>query len=676
MLSTSDFALLPSDARLALIEARVDDRLADLGLDARHRLLDAVGDLALHLTRHSRGAWTDTRAAFTAALTAAGWGDAASDLLTDGVAHGLLVPCDGDRLRPLDAGVVHWCAARRVALAGPFAQAPRRFRGGLLDVVPMSVSLIADPLESQALGRWLVELEGPFEDALELASLQAALALAYGAHLSPELHGHVVKRAYTWTAPGAAPMHAWVGAAALATELRKGPYRDELQEGLSHRLDALVEGLRGVDVATKPELWACLDGTLVPLVAACEQREGGVQDLLERAPGHAGRIASAVSRVFAPGEATDRDLVLAARTATKQGDPTGMRALTALTELTPEARDLVYRVLDRARTAGEADPAAVSAAVAACEAVAQRASAEPEWAELLDPVLTGLVRDPGPPELRVAAARALSAHPELLAWSRDALLPSLEAELSASDTGRRAGAVGAALQLGSFNPVLPILAVGLVAQGVSPDVLGRPLGAALRRSPGIAESLLALGEELSDDGLADATLAILQPIAEATRAEREEGPFHADGPLAEEIRDGLVRMLMPLATDVSRELRCGRAANVVGWLGRRRPGIEEDLFEARARVTSDEMRGLLDLALGACGSARAETLEVLGLDAAFGAPTLAALAAIGLERAPEEASEIQLVPDLVDALGERMRAGGPHGDAIRQLMLTLHTLPG
>src|SRR5690606_14709824 len=116
-----------------------------------------------------------------------------------------------------------------------------------------------------ALGRWLMEFEGPLEDALELASLQAALALAYGAHLSPELHAHVVKRAYTWTAPGASRLHAWVGAAALATEIRKGPYRDELEEGLSHRLEALVEGLRGIDVAAQPALWACLDGTLIPL---------------------------------------------------------------------------------------------------------------------------------------------------------------------------------------------------------------------------------------------------------------------------------------------------------------------------------------------------------------------------------------------------------------------------
>src|SRR5690606_32569609 len=207
----------------------------------------------------------------------------------------------------------------------------------------------------------------------------------------------------------------------------------------------------------------------------------------------------------------------------------------------------------------EAHPSAQFAGLAACEAIGDLQELPNSIADLLEQVVLGVV----PPELRIAAARAIAAHPDVLSERFNRLNDALAELLEIDVVPTRAGAVGALLELGNGANVTASLAVMLVADGVPPFILAGPLERGLRQSPGIVQGIVDMLSHSAPE-LFDAVGMLLMTLTDSLSDETSAGPFTSQQPLNQTVRQTLLNELLPYVGDLSHPQRAGQVAIICG----------------------------------------------------------------------------------------------------------------
>lgn len=653
---------LPSSWRLAQLLDQVTAATDGLGTLEAAALLDALGDLSLALARRPASAWAATPAVMASHLSAAGWSDGGA-VVDAAVARGLWVVLPGGVVRPAGRELAHTLAARRMASTEDTAgDLDHRLRGDLLDVVPMAIALVEDPEGQADLMQLLSERDGPFEDVLELGALQLALALAWGATCAPDLRRALLDRALSWTNHGADDLHGVAGMAALAQEVRGGPFAQEVAEALTDRIESLLG-------RQDPGATSCLEASLGSLAAQYEGSAPTLRAFALSCGFSAGQVGSLLPMVWPAGPALDRALLSLAQQS-KEGDPTAPGALACLGAPSAVAEGLVQGVLKVARDR-PSDPLALQAAAEAAGAVARW----PAVGELTAHLLARLTLAPVDNFLRATCARALAAHPQVAAAVRGSLLPALDAALGRPD--ERYAATYALLALGTDDPGVASMAVGLAADGEPVAPLSEALDGALRTHPGLVLGLREVWRE-GEVALHLATLELLEPLARRLEMDEERGAFVDAPPLAHRARMELLEMVLPLCGALDDPDLAGLAAVVAGWLGRRDPDViatlhaVRDAVDARANV---DLRGSLDLALGGAAPDDPASIRCVAEDAAHGPPDLAIAAAFALPAMLTHRDAADPLEDLIPTLRARLDYEGPQQGPLRDLLIALATLP-
>lgn len=660
--------ILPSSWWLARIADRVDRAVEGLGAREAGSLLDALGDLALALVRRPAAAWGTTPEQAAHHLDVAGW-PAGAALVEVAVARGLWVALEDGRLRPVDAEVLRYLAARRMAATEDAAgDMDHRLRGDLFDVVPMAVALAADP-ESQAdLVQLLAEREGPFEDALELAAAQAALAVAWGAHVTSDLRRALLDRSLSWTNPGGPDLHRLIGTATLAAEARGGPFAEDVQAALTERLQALLPESRAEGDADEEQAVArCVEATLASLAAGFEDAAATLRVFVVTAGIEVSVLGRVLPWVWAPGDRLDRALLSLAERH-KEGEASALLALQGLSAPAAQAEGLVQAALKAAREVPD-DEHEATGALAAARAVSR-------WdtvGELTAHLLARLVVAPVAFDVRVACAAALAAHPGPSASARATLMPALETRLAQDEPTERGAAVASLLAFGTDDPAVSALAVGLVADGAPADVFGELLAGAIERSPRLVAGLRDAWS-MEEPDLQLAVLALLEPLAQRIQLAEDRGPFLAHPPIARRARLELLEMILPLVGRIDDPSLAAPAALLSGWLGRGDTDVAETLRVVREAVEPPLM-GPLDLALGAVGAVTPELVKIVAQDVAHGAPLLAALAAPALAVMGTHIDALDPADPLVAIYRARLDYEGPQNEPIRDLLIEMALLP-
>lgn len=657
---------LPSSWRLARLVDRVHVAAEGLGTREAATLLDALGDLSLALARRPVQAWAAPPERMALHMEQAGWRSGVA-LLEVAIARGLWVALPNGTVRPADPEIARTLAAMRMASTEDAAgDLDQRLRGDLLDVVPMALALVEDPGSQAELMHLLSEREGPFEDALELGVMQLALALGWGATCAEDLRRGILNRCLEWTSPGGGALHRVAGMAALAQEARGGPFADEVISALTDRIEELLP-----ESDDSPAGYASLEATLCSFAAGFEDNASTLKLFVISSGFEASLLARVLPLVWPPGDLLDGTLISLAEQA-RNGDATAPFALARLGEATAHAEGLVQAALKAAREQPE-DEHAASAAVAAAHATAQW----PSVSELTAHLLARLTVAPVAFDVRVACARALAAHSAVTASSRATLMQALEAALSRPDPMERGAAVAALLLLGTDDPGVASLAVGLVADGAPADLFGELLSEALGRHPAL---VLGLREVwlLDEPELQLATLSLLEPLAQRLHGAAERGPFDDGHALSHRVRMELLEMVLPLVGRLDDPEIAEPAAILSGWLGRGDEDVADTLRLVRDAVDNPAhhgMRGILDLALGAAGVVSEALVRRVAEDVAHGDPALAASAAAALAVMGTHIDALDPADDLVPIFRARLEYEGPQQAPIRDLLIAMALLP-
>lgn len=660
--------ILPSPWWLARIGARIARAAEGLGSREAASLFDALGDLSLALVRRPASAWATPPERAAQHMEAAGW-SAAPAIVEVAVGVGLWVALPDGRLRPAEPEVARYLAARRMAATEDAAgDMEQRLRGDLFDVVPMAVALAAD-LEGQAdLVQLLAGKDGPFEDALELAAAQAALALSWGAAVASDLRRALLDRALIWTNPGGSELHRMVGTAALATESRGGPFAEEVQAALTERLqlllpDSRVEG----DEVSEAAIARSLESTLASLAAGFEDAPSALKPFVVSAGIEVAILGRVLPWVWSPGERLDRALLSLAERH-REGEASALLSLQGISTPSAQAEGLVQGALKAAREDPE-DEHEATGAVAAAHAVAR-------WdtvGELTAHLLARLVVAPVAFDVRVACATALAAHPGPAASARAMLMPALDGRMAQDEPIERGASVAALLALGSDDPAVAALAVGLVADGAPSEVFGELLVRALGRQPRLVAGIREAWA-MDEPDLQLAVLALLEPLGRRLQLAEERGPFLEHPPISHRARLELLEMVLPLAGRIDDPELAEPAAILAGWLGRGDLDVAETLRVVRQAV-EPPMMGALDLALGGVGAVTPELVGLVATDVAHGAPPLAAMAAPALSVMATHIGALDPADPLVPIYRARLDYEGPQQEPIRDLLIAMALLP-
>jgi len=664
-----DRYLLPSEDHRNLLASRVLTGLSRVKPELQLPTMDALGDLGLALATYPVAAWHGTLEDF-ARLCADGrpWPEAtaAVELAAEGR---LLEQRPDGRFRP-DMGTILWLAARRTAATEDAAELmDHRLRGVLFDIFALAAAH-TDEEESIGLLEVYTTRPGPFEERLHLGAALAAQAIAWGASAAPHRHGELLRQAFEWTGVEGLEHLRGPGTALLVREARRGPHREEVVAGSRGRLDATLEQLADPELAGHPLLLATLDADLAIAAAAARGETGRLEDLFDALSGaYAARLGVAIARVVPPGPRKNALLQDATARALALGDPEALSVLDALVEPFAGAIGPIHDVFN-AVLGGDEELA--EAARGGCRAVAHWRTAP----ELTTHLISRLVVSAVDPEVRIAAAQALSRHPKAFGPARQSVMDTLEASFGDDDALTRTAAVGAALHLGTSHPHAPALVLGLLADGVPASVLGPALADGLRQSPEILSGLLEAWERWGDEEpIQIASLHALDEVGESALAEQHGGAYFTMPPFTDEVRGALLKYVLQFAGDLERPQLAGHAAIIAGRLGRGDRGLARALRSVREQATEDQARALYNLALGACGVSTEDIVDLLGRDAASGAPNLSAAAAVALSALFDTRAQAQPLAPLMEQLGARQALEGPQQQPLLDLLHRIATLP-
>jgi hypothetical protein len=612
--------VLRSRQRRLAIGQKVSAAMVALEPAERTLLMDTLGDLALSLVCRPKSAWSGSPDELAEAVGARGSNVAA--LLSVHVAAdvGLLVGAAGGGLRFRDADAVTWLAARRTAASRDArGLGVYRLHGALFDVFAMAVA----ELDEASAMPMVQALAVPGDDAwtaLELSTLQAVAACAWGAAADGAERASMRPCAARWVGPSGLPFQRQVGAAFLMAEAADGAGGAQLRAELGSWVEATAHDLMRPGYTGHPVLTDMLHAYLAAVVGPHTASRAEWAELAAWLGPLGEVLYRAIGATALPGTARDGLFIAAAERGFSAGDPRPLALLAHVDAADPRAADLANRVLDEALTAQTQGGAKRALVVAA--AVAAWAEVGEETVDLLATMVLGEVA----PELRIAAARALAAHPVASAPVGDELVAALVSAMSQPDPASRAGLVGAALHLGAEAPEVAASAVALVADGFAPLWLPGALADALVASAAPAVGIADLLARYDAPEIRRALVTCVEPLAARLCAALDEGVYAPRGArLPEASREGLCRALQPIAFDPADPELAARAAMAMGWFARGDEALAARLRAARVKQAAGAARDGFGLAIGAVGLPQDAAVEDLARDLAGGpAPAVAA----------------------------------------------------
>jgi hypothetical protein len=674
-MSIFEAPMLPSAALRQHYAFAVADRIAKIKASLHDPILDGLGDLALALARQPIHRCSGTQEQF-AALMAPRWTHPeATAILEVATRVGIFQPLRNGSLRPHELGHLVWFGARRLANSDAWeGLIDHRLNGLLFDMFAMCPAIVRDRDRAMAMVRDFNDREGPWESLIECGAGLASAAVAWGAHVEDELRYHLLTRAEHWVAPIGLDHNRETGTAILVEEARNGPFRDEVIALAMKRLTEIVEEALGdPDLAAIPAVLSSLDSQLAILVAGFTPNEETMTTLMEQLPpAHAHRVARAIAQISAPGLSRNEAMVKASQMALAAGDPEALGTLSALVEplagVIGPMHDLFQAILEH--PPGELQ--VVYQAMSACRAIGHWEACP----ELTLHLLSRIVVSPADPDLRIAAAEALSRHIDSLGRAHGILLETLGGQLELGDRAQAIASCIAGLHLGSNHLRLGALALAFAADGGPVDLLGRALDAGSRWNPLHLQAFEeTLGHYADDATMQGAAMAMLTQIADRLHHEAMLGPFFTLPPHEPIVRLGIARMMLPVVADLSRPDWSAEAAAACGWVLRGDPAFALTCFNLREQATEPRFQALYDLAMGATGIADAKVLDRLSQDCAHGPPELAAAAAVSLRVLLETVSQAAPLDDRLAVIRARVDLEGPQQGPILVLLHQLATMP-
>ena len=671
-----EFEVLPSARLLAHLEDQVLQLIGKLPATIFEPTLDALGDLGLALATLPMARWSGNLEAL-ARLIGGHWSwPEATAAVEIAIQRKLLIPvAPGSKdFRPAEVGHFLWLAARRVARTDDQdGLLDHRLRGLLTDVFAMAAALAEDDA-SIGLVQSFLTAPGPLEDLLFLGHELAMRALAWGARTDPETHLALVRQAFEWTTAGAPDDHEEVAIALLAAEAWSGPLTDEVRITAKERLETAISEMAADDeLLHHPRVADAIDVDLAILVAG----SGGDADLLEPwfeglGQVHAFRVGKAIARVLPPSEAKNTLLTWAANRAMKERDVEALSVLGALVEPLANSVGIVHGIFKLLLEHPDDDDLTATA-WGACRAIAHWKTCP----ELTIHLVSRLVLSPIPAQVRIAAAGVLARHPQHLGQSRQVLLEGLEECLDSEDPAIRAAGAGGLLFLGSEEPRAAAMVVGLVTDGVPPELFAEAFASGLRATPTQAEGLEQMWQHFADrPDIHSALTQMIGALAQTCMLEHGLGPFFMDEPLEPDTRHRLLAYLLERTHDFDHPETALSAAVHAAWISRVAggdPSLGIALRSIRNQVTDPEQRELATLALGALGLG--EDIHGLVDEAAHGGPDVSAAAARAAMVAIDTRSDTDDLDELVPLLDRRARQPGPQQDPVRALLRHLATVP-
>ena len=651
-----DTMRLPSARWISTIEEASESRLNGLDEAASEKLLAALGALAIALVRRAPRFWHPQRQ-LASQLVELGAED--PDQLDLAVDRGFLI---GDQaLRFCSREEMVYFAARRIlATEDAEGDLDRRLRGALFDTVALAVAQIPDPVESAQMLRDLVESEGPYEDLLELASMQACLALAFGAAADDELRDTLIDKALHWVVGPAQLPHAYYGAAALIAELRGGPLKDKVRSYLNGR----VRPLRGADIDPE-EAAAQRHWSFIAWVAGLESHADAAEIICSQLnPALWANAAEMIALNWRPNAARENTLREIAEASAPFEFP-----LAWVETLTPDEEQ---RLIKQLSFDPNDDDDAVTYAAITCDIAVKRPELSASFVTALSDTIC---QNDLPAVLRSPMAAALRDRPELLPEKKQEIVSKLERLLRHSDNPTDALALSTALLfLGEDDPDFLGMLVAAAAGGFPPSLLTDPLANPIRSSQKI---LAGLFDYLLDDNndLALGALTLLQAFASERMAELQQGPF-AKSPFPQKVCDAIaVACSAFVGSRQPKELE-QLAAPVAAWFGRPSPELAKTLIDTIRASHNPEVFAPLYLALGATRRMHPRghltTRQRLGpAAAASAASTPPAASPSSPTKSPNSTPSTKKSPSSPSAA----RDNKGHAQALRELLISLAMLP-
>lgn len=674
-MSIFEAPMLPSPALRQHYAFEVAERIAKVKANLHTVMLDGLGDLALALAHRGIHRWSGT-AAELAELLAPRWSRPEATAVVDVATNiGLLIKVGADLLRPRELGHFMWLGARRIASTEDQDQLmDHRLKGPLFDMFAIAPSLVTDADAAAQLVRLYNDREGPWEGLLECGAALAAAAVAWGAPVEDELRYHLLTRAEAWVQPMGIDWNREVGTAILVQEAKAGPFKDEVISLAMVRLTEIAsEALGDPDLADNPAVLASLDSQIAIVLAGFGPNTETITTLLEKLPpAHAHRVGSAVAQVLEPGEARNEALVEAANLARAAGDPGALGILSGLVEPLAGVIGPIHDVFQEVIEHPPGELTTVYQGMSACQAIGHWESCP----ELTLHLLTRLIASSADPDLRIAAAEAVSRHMSRLGRAHEILLETLHGQLELVDRAQAIASCAAALHLGSTHIRLGALALAMVADEGPIDILGRALDAGIRWNPlhftTFEETLAHYAE---DERMQIAGLAILTQVGERAHQEAMLGPFFTLPPLEPVVRMGIARVLLPMVGNIQRPEFSGDAAAACGWILRGDPAFALTCWGLREQAPDDRLKSMYDLAMGATGVADPKVIDRLGRDCAQGSPELSAAAAVALRVLLESHAQGALLEAFLPVIRERAELPGVQQGPILVLLQQLATMP-
>lgn len=674
-MSIFEAPMLPSPALRTHYAFEVAARVEKVKASLQVAMLDGLGDLALALAHRPIRQWAG-HVDELAQIMAPRWSRPEASAVVEIAAKvGLLVPWQGDQLRPKDIGHMMWLGARRVATTNDQDQLFEwRLNGALFDVFAMVPSLMTDREAAKELVRSFADRETPWEDIVEAGAALAAAAVAWGAPVEDELRYRLLARAEDWVMPMGSDQHRETGTALLAQEAKAGPFREEVINLAMVRLKELVsDALTDEEMAEHPAVVGCLRTQIGIVLAGFGPSPETIASIIaELPPTHAHMVGEALCNIMEPGEGRNEALVDAALQALAREDVNALAPLSGLVEplagVIGPIHDLFQRVLEN--PPGELTT--VYQGMAACRAIGHWEACPELTLHLLAKVVASSVD----PDLRISAAEALSKHIDHLGRAHEILLQTLDLQIDIVDRATAIAACACALHLGSPRLRLAAIALAFIADDGPIDILANAIDAGVRRFPmHFAAFEETVAHYATDDTMRGAALAVMARIALRLQEEYELGPFftlpHHD-PI---IRAGMARLLLPMVADIAKPHFSGDAATACAWVLRGDPAYALTCLTMYDQATDDRLRAMYDLAMGATGVRDPQVLERLGRDCAHGPPELSAAAAVALRVLFEGVDDGALIEGYLPTMRARVDLAGPQQEPIRQLFFQLATMP-
>jgi hypothetical protein len=665
---------LPSATLRVILRQKVEASLGELSAVSQQVVTDGLGDLGLYLAQDHIGSWSRSYDELTNALVGMGRDPKESEAIVElGLRTGLLkADRDGYAIYPAEPELFLFLAAVRTSTTeDEQGLMDHRMRGALFDIFAIAVGELGETEEAAGLVRLLFEKEGGWEDKLQLAQAQAAAAIAWGATVEVEILGTLIPQAFEWAGPTGHDFHRDTATAFLCSQARSEDFGSDVLLHAEELIDTLLEHLIDPDFEENAVLVASLEAFLCIVIAGRTAVGQSVEPLFEKLGTHASLMGEALSKTLVPGPKTNTVLVEATHSAAKAGSTAALTSLAGLSRPIAGAAGLIQDAL-RAGRENPSNQAAQDAARIACLAITEWS----ECPELVTHLLGRLTIAKVEPELRICAASALSCHPEALNSISEDLLETLEARFEEKDPVIRTGSVGAALCLGSQSSVATATALGLIADGVPPEVLGPAIDEGIRQSPHQVDGLSYVLENFgSDEAIQNAFMATLVHISEAASAENEFGPYHTSPPFSEYARGELIKLLLPLAKSNEPPEYSGSAAIALGWVGRGDKALNTLIHSWIDQCFSSNRKALLTLALGACGVPTAETLVFLAAETTSDVPQRIEAGAMALRFIMDNVSHGDPLVNHVELIRSTLDTPGTHQDSILKLLYRWATLP-